>query len=977
MGYWHKTLQIIFITLLALNAQAGVKKPCQEIIETFFHRTLKEYKAEASKTIKGIRTPRLVNPQEEMEIVKDWTQVKQPKFITSILPKDTHIINHSLNGANEEGVVKTNGGVMVHLRAYVRGIGSNFGVNYLALMDNFFHHKSDFVRADANAVVVFIHGGGTKTTGHHVAASLMNYLNPYRVDVVSLDLPWHGEGPRNSVENAADSIKLVREYIEKYISPSGKPVFIAGHSMGGVFADVYRRLYPNDKLVKGVVSLSTVADAAPGKSFEEKHAAEMILAEFNKTNPNIPEDERDLSDSLARDNKIAPLCGAFCSTFMAEVNWAIPAHRGSQYVPALYIIGEGDALYQGYQQSFKKFVGELENTELFVFDKRKVFGKVKNKITIIDTSIPRDIQKRILLGTYLGEEEHKADLLDLILPFVKMSAEIANLSPLASDDLTKKLISEVKSKGTITIPREIQKILHSGSHPIEERQMNSLLATINKEGAWQAKMAKMSTQERFELRNEELLRLKAEGKITFDSNYTIPELFENDAQNIGHLIFDHKPLVTFSKDVPDETRKKILASNYYGDLTADELKKIPDGEKAARRTKALLKLREEGKVNWDPRYSVDDLNQIETFVLTRQFIEKNIGKKLQSTRAAEIKPIYNISQMYINNLVFREFADKYIYSHLRASELIAKLGPERGALTSEINILNKLPERTAAQEARLVEAQERMQKIIRIIERRNAKNPKDQKELNSILEEMSKINQESSLLSKERHEVRSSKVTGLDTTLRSELSSIEKQILGLGETLNTPALVHARNEREAIFKELMKQDGVVRDSLDHFLSTNMVNGKYLPDLFKNFPPNVRNAFEKYEELSNRYQESVKNFTAILNHDMYTATAESRELAQQYEEASLKVNSALQKLEQIDQEHARMATRLFKLENRRNALIGDEHFKSEHYTIWGLLNADPQYIRDNYTEINSILMNIWKDWQSLWGSRIAESNESLY
>ncbi|MBP9680382.1 MAG: alpha/beta fold hydrolase [Bacteriovorax sp.] len=899
MIYWQKKmLQIIFITLLAINAQAGVKKPCHQTVEAFFHRTLNELKTDANKTTSGIRTPRLVNPQEEMEIVGDWTKVKQPKFITAILPKDTHIINHSLNGANEEGVVKTNGGIMAHVRAYVHGVGSNFGVNFYALMDNFFHHKSDFVRKEANAVVLFIHGGGTKTTGHHVAASLMNYLNPYRVDVVSLDLPWHGEGPRNSVENAADSIKLVREYIEKYITPSGKPVFIAGHSMGGVFSDVYRRLYPNDKLVKGVISLSTVADSAPGKSIKDKQEAQMIIDEFNRTNPNIPEDERDLSDSLARDNKIAPLCGAFCSTFMTEVNWTLPIHRGSQYVPGLYIIGEGDALYQGYQKSFKEFVGELKNTELVVFNKRKLFGKIKNKISIYDETLSREAKRKILAGNYFGEIDQKV-------------------------------------------------------------------------------VDKMSPHERFELRNRELLKLKAQGKIEFDSSIPLPELFENDPQNIGHLIFDHKPLVTFSADVPDEIRKRIMAANYYGDLNSDQLKKLTDEQKIELRSKTLLAMRAEGKVNWDPRYSVDDLNQIETFVLMRQFIEKNIGKKLQSTRAAEIKPIYNISQMYINNLIFREFADKYIYSHLRASEIIAQLGPERGALTSEINSLNKLPERTAAQEARLVEAQERIKKIIRIIERKNAKNAKDQKELDSIIEEISRINQESSLLGKERHELRSSKATGLDTVLRSELSSIEKQIIALGESLNTPDLVKARDEREAIFKELMKQDGVVRVSLEHFLSTNMVKGKYLPDLFKNFPPNVRNAFEKYEELSNRYQSSVKHFSAVLNHEIYTASSESRELARLYEEASQKVTSALQGLEHIDQEHARMATRLFKLENRRNLLIGDEHFKSEHYTIWGLLNADPEYIRSHYSEINSLLMNIWKDWQSLWGSRIAESNESLY
>lgn len=893
-------LRISLISLLVFSAQAGhasLDKPCSKLIEQFFNRTLNEYKNDATAASKHIRTPRLVNPQEEMEIVKDWTNVKQPKIITAILPKDVHIINHSLNGANEEGVVKTNGGVMAHVRAYVRGIGSNFGVNFYALMDNLFHKNPSFVRSDAEAVVVFIHGGGTKTTGHHVAASLMNFLNPYKVDVVSLDLPWHGEGPRNSVENATDSINLVREYIEKYITPAGKPVFISGHSMGGVFSDVYRRLYPNDKLVKGIISLSTVADAAPGKTIEEKHAAEILINEFNKTNPNIPEDEIDLSNSLARQNKIAPLCGAFCSTFMNEVDWALPAHRGSNYVPGLYVIGEGDALYQGSQKSFKEFVGELNNTELVVFGKRKVFGKVKNKVEILDGSLSRDVVKRIQAGTYYGD--------------------------------------------------------------IDQKKVN-----------------KLSLQERFELRNSELLRLKSQGQINFDSSISLPELFENDPQNIGHLIFDHKPLVTFSANIPDEVRKRIVAANYYGDVGPEQIRKMTEEQKMQLRSSTLLKLRNEGKISWDPRYSADDLNQIETFVLMRQFIEKNIGKELKSSRAGDLKAIYNVTQAYINNLVFREFADKYIYSHLRASEIIAQLGPERGILTGELNALNKLADKTEAQVSRIKEIQTRLHKITGIIERKFAENPKDQLKLDDLLRESDEINLKVSLMNKERTELRSNNENGL-YALRSELSALEKQIVNLGETLNTPALHLAKEKREKNFEKLIKQDAVVRVSLDHFLTANKVNGKYLPDLFKKIPVNVRNEFEKYEKLSNLYQSSVKDFSTVLNREIHTASDESHEIAKQYEEVSQKLNSTLVQIENIDKEMAKMATMLFKLETKRNQLVGGAHFKLEHYNVWNILNSDPQYIRDNYTEVNSILMNIWKDWQSLWGNRVAESSDSLY
>jgi len=323
---------------------------------------------------KSEQTPqaKFVNPIREIELARKWGGTPGPQLLRDLLPDGMTYIDHSLPQANEPGVVKTNSGYMAHVRATIRGVGSNMGINIGALHDNLIRpNNKSVVREEAKAVVVFIHGGGTKTTGHHVAISLLNYLHPYKIDVVSLDMPWHGEGPRVSFRNAKESLEHMREYVQKYIAPSGKPIILAGHSMGGVIADLYMRHFPKDDLFSAVIPLSTVGDSLPGGAPAAKQARDYEIAVLNLKNPNIPEGERNLSASLARQNKISPVCGMFCSMLMQGLDWKAPAHNGKDYLPALYIIGKGDALYQGFERSFHGQLQGLSNVTLKVYDNRR------------------------------------------------------------------------------------------------------------------------------------------------------------------------------------------------------------------------------------------------------------------------------------------------------------------------------------------------------------------------------------------------------------------------------------------------------------------------------------------------------------------------------------------------------------------------------------------------------------------------------
>lgn len=383
MKAYHSSHLLLSVLLLVSGSKSYAQAfKCSSLfIEA--RQTLSQLKATAKERASQVIAPKFNHPQQELMAAKTWNGVKGPELVQALLPDGIQLIDHALLGANEDGVVKTGTGSMVHLRARIGETGTNIGVNINALKSNLNRDVKSLVRDNADAAIVFIHGGGTKTTGHHVAASLMSWMNVRNVDVISLDLPWHGEGARLSLESVKAYLELVRRFSQEYVAPSGKPVIFMGHSLGGVVADLYMRMYPNDKLFSAVVPLSTVADALPGATAEQKILQEALIAEKNKTNVNIPAAERDLGEWLARQNKLSPTCGMFCQVLMFGLDWTFPKHKGDEYLPALYVIGEGDGLYQGYEQSFAENVAGLSKAQLKVVGQRRDLKDKDGKLMTI------------------------------------------------------------------------------------------------------------------------------------------------------------------------------------------------------------------------------------------------------------------------------------------------------------------------------------------------------------------------------------------------------------------------------------------------------------------------------------------------------------------------------------------------------------------------------------------------------------------
>lgn len=312
--------------------------------------------------------------QREIEASKTWEGVRAPRMIQELLPDGVRLIDHSLISANEPGLVKDHGsGEFLSIRASAQGIGTNMGILRQSLVDNSKRSEKSLVRKDAKAVILFGHGGGTRTTGHHVVINLMNHFAPLGVDVISFDQPWHAEGPRVHFRDAREYYEWLRALIRRHLSPAGLPIIVAGHSMGGELADVYRRLYPGDTLVSGVISLSTVVDPTPGLSMEERIKwSEAHDAEIHSDKSPTPEDKKLLED-LLKSGKTSITASFFEGVLNASNSWIVKEEDKERLLPALYVWGSKDWLYLGNEAVIEKYLKPLPKTEVAVFGRRYDF----------------------------------------------------------------------------------------------------------------------------------------------------------------------------------------------------------------------------------------------------------------------------------------------------------------------------------------------------------------------------------------------------------------------------------------------------------------------------------------------------------------------------------------------------------------------------------------------------------------------------
>jgi len=373
---------LLVTSFLGFTSHASTLE-CARSLQALLNRPLSHYVEAARQQARdrGVQLPHFHDADQAVQAARTWQGEAAPNAWKGALPANVSFVDHEVFMTNEPGLVKMNA-AMTTLRAQVlhrgREIGTNVGVRGRVLWDNLGRNQKSLVSKDAKAVVLFIHGGGTTTTGHHVGVNMMYKMAPYNVDVISFDQLWHAEGPRAVFENSRDYFDYVREIIKTHIQPAGVPVFIAGHSMGGIFSDMYMRLYPNDDLVKGVVSLSMVPDLAPGGTAVEKVlAAERMNVFTPEEATRLARGEDLTSDQLTRDGKITLLADMYEGNMSLANDWSIPSDGGHSLIPGLFMTGTGDRLYVGKEGLYAKYVAALPNVEFIPIGDRFTLASLR------------------------------------------------------------------------------------------------------------------------------------------------------------------------------------------------------------------------------------------------------------------------------------------------------------------------------------------------------------------------------------------------------------------------------------------------------------------------------------------------------------------------------------------------------------------------------------------------------------------------
>lgn len=337
--------------------------------------------------------PRFVSPSTEMELVKKWVGIEGPKTLQTFLPKGASYIGHQLREPAGPNVVKVQEtGATVMLRVSEDEFGFDTNVAYskyaAAAYVNETPENRYLVRKDARAAIIYLHGGGTPTTGAHIAEAEINHYGMYKIDVVSLDMAAHGEGSRKFFPNGQVEIDGIYQFIRRAV-PEGVPVFVVGHSMGGVYADIMMRQsdrddYPMRGIIQGFGILSPAVDALPGATPYEKAIEMGRLMDAQKNDPEYDlkaaPSEREIFDQMARDGKLNPIASFHIGMIMAEQDHVPPKHKGKDWTPAIMVVGQGDPLvYIGFEHLFDKAF-ELDNVESHIIETAPDRDGVKKRV---------------------------------------------------------------------------------------------------------------------------------------------------------------------------------------------------------------------------------------------------------------------------------------------------------------------------------------------------------------------------------------------------------------------------------------------------------------------------------------------------------------------------------------------------------------------------------------------------------------------
>lgn len=114
--------------------------------------------------------------------------------------------------------------------------------------------RHDWPASHAKASIVLIHGTGEHHGRYqHVA----DYLNRHGFSVYSGDMPGWGRSPglKGHVDCFGDYLEAVKEWVDEVVekNPEGHPIFILGHSVGGLIVTRFVQQYAERERLAGVI----------------------------------------------------------------------------------------------------------------------------------------------------------------------------------------------------------------------------------------------------------------------------------------------------------------------------------------------------------------------------------------------------------------------------------------------------------------------------------------------------------------------------------------------------------------------------------------------------------------------------------------------------------------------------------------------------------------------------------------------------
>jgi pimeloyl-ACP methyl ester carboxylesterase len=1011
-------------------------------LSTYRQPTLESlHKASTEAQLKsGWKAPTFVTPAQEMELYKTRQGIVGPTFVQNSLVPGDKLIPSALIDPSEPGVVKTRDGIMVHIQGNIRGKSFVMGVSNYSLAANETRTKKYYVSDDSRNVIIWVHGGGTGTTGHHTAANLMAYFRSYKVDVISVDMSWHAHGTREDFSSAKEVLDFLADFRHKYI-PEGTNAWLAGHSMGGAISLLNQQKYGDRKDVfAGIMALSPVIDVLPGGSIVQKNQEFERLDAINRTNKEMPVGDRILGEMLARQGKISPVCGLFCDLLIYSLD-AQEAMKPEKNIPTMILIGKGDGLYQGSEKHFDSLA-------------RHPGGNIQLHV--------------------LGQRRSMKD----------------------------------------------------------------------KEG----------------------------GKL----------------ENVGHMVFDNKPIIHLDQDlsqaaldwleyIPAQSEAAIKAAKDYrkkfqeGKITRPILsrefkKQIVNG----RVTHEYLNvLKDQGLISWDPKYTAEDLSEIETFVLMRKFISQVSGQDLvKHIKTSGPDSTLHVRYNFINNLVFRQFAESYIYTHERNSELKTSLGknkevikrfqtslrddlngsrkvseadmlpfthvfvdnvldlslvkksidqsqiskkeswiqqwdrwiaqltdamqnPNTQTLLQNFDLLRKMQDlkqwvdqnkgslgtsvvgdelqRQLTQILQTTQFSQQMdrQKVIQfLIEGITAYSMKVETILKGLDIPQDETGPKVAELLKQienlRKDLRDQRKIRSDLKLKIRQESEKKKqiasmLLSLGDWVRSDLLKDLYNQNEEAYQKMNATELRIREKNTKLLSSRYNGQEFVGGTFGSLPADLvadyelyANQKQEYRRISAEYEQTLlsefelghaklkslqgpnfgkflnsihrgivmllidglnkengSNFTNRMGLQIHASYSEEglksgeEILVPKDEEVRQKIRSYLEHIihqlgqdlhsngvllhaltdeaRVMDNNLAQLQTDIFHLDNEIYQLRGQKYFTYEYYTFMSLLNMPLEWyaVPENRAEINNLFQKIWKEWQEMWGDRQGESNESLY